>query len=222
MLTLTTIKKFSSTYRQSTHGIAALEFALVTPFLLASFYATVEFSNYNMQVRRAQIAVDLSADFMSTDDNDQFTMQERWQVEDIWAIVNPTAHNSVTASYWASGYSRALASVEFVIDPTCTQPGCSYEPNVLWSFQVGASGVESPVHLSCDVEVVGNSVTLKGSEIPEGFVGRGAIIVADYTFQYQPIFNNSFVKKSQIHVNSIRKTRGGETLNTNGSHTTWC
>jgi uncharacterized membrane protein len=114
-------------------GVAATEFALTVPILLVMFGAVVELSSFTMQSRRASQAATLAAEFLSRDGDSVLRVAERHIVEDIWMIVNPTAHLATTPrdGAWANGYSRAMASVSFAPDPSCQLQECPYLPEVL-------------------------------------------------------------------------------------------
>ena len=71
-------------------GVAAVEFALIIPVFMTLFFGVVEYSKYTMETRRAQMAVDAAADYLSRDNDGTLQMAERHIVEDIWMIMNPT------------------------------------------------------------------------------------------------------------------------------------
>jgi len=207
---LTSLKRFA----RATHGIAATEFALIVPLMLVLVIGVVEYSNYSMINRRASLAAEFAADYLSRDNDSLLYLPERWIVEDIWMMVNPTSHNSTVprGGVWANGFSRSFSSAAFIPDdPACIGQGCSYSVDVQWSFLFRDS-VKNPVQLQCDVNIVGNSVPLTGNQLPVGMAGRAPVVVVDFVYPYKPLINNYFVGDQEFHVNAIRKTRDGTVL----------
>ncbi len=203
-------------YSDSESGIATLEFALIFPVFLVLFYGIAEIINYSMIKRRAKMAVDFGVEFISRDDNNSLTGVERMNALDIWAIMNPNANlaTDLRAGRRAAGYTRAFAGVQFTPTPAgCVGAACDFEPDVIWTFYWGhGSWADNPVRISCTLDVVPNSVKLDGSKIPEGMLGRGAVIMGDYTFRYVPLLKNKFLEEQDIHVSAIRKTRGDKAV----------
>lgn len=191
-------------------GVAATEFALVVPALLVVFMGLVEVSNFAMQNRRAYQAATLAAEFLSRDGDNVLKSAERHIVEDIWMIVNPTAHLATTprAGQWANGYSRAMASVGFAKDPSCKGSQCPLLPDVNWTF-LYQDVIANPVYTHCDLDIVSNSAPLDGESIREGVVGRAPVVVVDFTYPYIPLLQGWFFPTSELHVNAVRKTRNG-------------
>lgn len=194
-------------------GVAATEFALVIPVLIVVFMGLVEVSNFVMQNRRAYQAATLAAEFLSRDGDNVLRAAERHIVEDIWMIVNPTAHLATTprGGVWANGYSRAMASVAFATDPACRAATCPLLPEVDWSF-LYQDVISTPVYTHCDLDIVENSDPLDGHSIREGMVGRAPVVVVDFTYPYIPLLQGWFFPTSELHVNAVRKTRNGVLL----------
>ncbi|MEO0327973.1 MAG: TadE/TadG family type IV pilus assembly protein [Pseudomonadota bacterium] len=201
-------------FRSKEDGIAAIEFALIFPVLLVICLGVIEFSNYTMIERRASLATDFAADYLSRDDDGTLELPERWIVEDIWMMVNPTSFEATQArgGQWANGYSRAFASAKFdPVDSNCLGVGCEFDPQVQWSF-LFQDIIANPVRVQCEVEIVGNSVPLDGTKIPEGMTGRAPIVIVDFVYPYKPLLGERFFPEQEKHVTAIRKSRDGITL----------
>lgn len=208
------------TLRKAQDGVAAIEFALVFPIILTIFYGVAEILNYNLQQRRGKMAIDYGVEFMSRDDDNVMTGIERMNALDIWAIVNPTANaasDTSTNNRRARGYSRSFADVEFTPTPAgCSGSACTYEPNVIWTFYwYGRAETEKPVQIQCELDVVANDMTLDGRRIPEGVLGRSALVMGHYTFRYKPLLKHRFMEAHDVSVHAIRKTRGATALQHN-------
>ena len=194
-------------------AVAAIEFALLVPMLIIVMAAVVELSNFAMQSRRAHLAANLAADFLSRDGDGILNEGERHIVEDIWMIVNPTAHLATVPrdGLWANGYSRALSSVTFAKAPTCKLTNCPLLPTVKWSF-LYQDIISRPIYAHCKLDVVANNVALTGNNIRQGVVGRAPIVQADFTYPYIPLFQGWLFPTLELHVNAVRKTRNGVAL----------
>lgn len=194
-------------------GVAATEFALIVPILLVLFGGVVELSSFTMQSRRANQAATLAAEFLSRDGDSVLRVAERHIVEDIWMIVNPTAHLATTPrnGLWANGYSRAMASVTFAEDPACQAAECPLLPDVLWSF-LYEDIIADPVYLHCEVDIIENAEPLDGTAIRRGVVGRAPAVVVDFTYPYIPLLQGWLFSPVELHVNAVRKTRNGVAL----------
>lgn len=194
-------------------AVAATEFALIVPVLFIVFVGLVEVSNFAMQNRRAYQAATLAAEFLSRDGDNVLQIAERHVVEDIWMIVNPTAYLARTPreGQWANGYSRAMASVSFAVEPSCRAAQCPLLPQVNWSF-LYQDAISAPVYIHCDLEIVANSDPLDGNSIREGVVGRAPVVIVDFTYPYFPLLQGWFFGASELHVNAVRKTRNGVVL----------
>lgn len=191
-------------------AVAATEFALLIPLLLIVFMAVVELSNYIMQSRRAHQAAVQVAEFLSRDGDNMLTSDERHVAEDIWMIVNPTAHLATTPrdEIWANGYSRAYASASFVTDPKCKTAPCPLVPKVLWTF-LYQDIISKPVYTHCKLDIVDNSATLTGQNIRTGLVGAAPVVIVDLTYPYFPLLQGWLFPSLELHVNAVRKSRNG-------------
>lgn len=198
-------------------GVGTVEFALIFPVFMTLFFGVVEYSKYNMETRRAQMAVDAAADYLSRDDDGMLKVSERQIVEDIWMIMNPTSYlaTQLTGNDRPDGYARAFASVRFNKETGCGTD-CGYEPEVLWSLLV-KSGTENPVSTACELTVVTNSTALDGSNIREGSTGRSAVVIADFTYPYKPLLEGWLLPAKELHVNAIKRTRSGSALDYAGN-----
>lgn len=193
-------------------GVAAIEFALVLPLFITLFFGVVELCNYNLQSRRASMAVNFAAEFLSRDGNNELAVAERHVVEDIWMITNPTAYlaTELRDGNWANGYARALASVRFDKTSGCKKD-CAYEPETVWSF-LYRDVVDQPVSVSCLLDVSQNSDELSGSAIRQGATGRTPVVIADFTYPYKPMLEGWLLPSAELHVRAIRRTRSGVLL----------
>lgn len=219
--------EFLRKFHRSDEGVAATEFALVVPILIALLFAVIEYSKFNLVDRRADFSAHMLAEYLSRDADNFLARSERHQAQDIWMMVNPTADGAdeFNRGGWQRGYSFGWASVEFnPEDPACAAVGCDFEPEVEWVFHL-PFGTQKQVKTSCELEIVPNSVRQDGTNIPEGMVGRAALVLVDIVYPYEPLLVSGFLPAQEKHVNAIRKTRSAMHLRhfTQGAnYMTWC
>lgn len=199
-------------FARDTAGVAAIEFAFVIPIFIILFFGAVEYSKYTMESRRAEMAVDFAAEYLSRDGDGMLEVAERHIVEDIWMIMNPTSYlaTELRGGQWANGYSRALASVRFEKTSGCSKD-CAYVPKVVWSF-LFQDVIEKPVSVQCELTVVANTASLDGTNIREGVTGRAPVIIADFTYPYKPLLEGWLLPATELHVNAVKRTRNGVAL----------
>lgn len=246
-------------------GAAALEFGLVMPIFVALFFGFVELSAMNLHSRRAQQSVDFAAEYLSRDNDNMLTQEERWVAEDIWQIVNVTSFNTTGGDAYENSrgnYARSFAAADFVVDPTTCGtsvtvggvgiPGrgkgkgaergkgkkkghdesvtvsvdtdCEYVPELAWSF-LASQGISEPKRRTCDQTLVENNEATDETSLPKGVVSRGAIVIADFTYKYEPFFELGFIPQHEKHLTAIRMSRSGVLLDTNEtskSHMVYC
>lgn len=201
--------------REARDGVAATEFVLIVPFFLIILLGLVEIANYVLVNRRASLAADFAAEYLSRDNDGILTVAEREIVEEIWMMVNPTAR-SVSGGGPQRGedkYARAYASVNFTPDdPACLKFGCDYTPIVQWTY-LEKDGVHKTKQTQCNnVQVVEDDQALNGNEIPAAMIGRAPIVIVDLVFPYVPLLGQDWIASQEIHVYSLRKTRAGTIL----------
>lgn len=219
--------KCTAIVKRDRNGVAAVEFALLAPMILLLLLAVVEYSKFTMVDRRAGLAAQMLAEYLSRDPDNFQTRDERHQAQDIWMIANPTADgaNEFSDSGWQRGYSFGWASAEFVPrDPTCTNATCEFDPEVNWVFHL-PFGTQKQVKTSCNLETVPNSTPLDGTNVPIGIAGRAAIVMVDIVYPYQPLVGGQLIAHQERHVNAIRKTRSSSPLEhftLRANYMTWC
>lgn len=203
--------------RGSEAGSVSIGFALTIPILMSVFFAVAEVSYYNMNTRRAQQAVDFAAEYLSRDDDNLLTDEERWLAEDIWQIVNTTSFINTGGDAYENSrgnYARSFSSIEFVRTPEGCSPEdseCNLAPKMGWSF-LASQGIDAPKRRPCDQVVVPNQKNLDENSLPQGSLGRGSLVIADFTYKYKPFFETGPLPEIENHIYSIRATRGGDTL----------
>ena len=202
-------------FGHSHEGVAAIEFALLFPIFIVLFAGTIEFSNYILQIRRGQMAVDFTTDFISRDDDSDMSYIERKRISDIWSWVNPTARYATSArwGYNVEGYSRSYSSIEFekTAAACINQIRCTYDVKPLWVTSDKTGWAKNPQLSTCKQTLVNNYVKVDPDKIPKGLAGRAPIVRSDFSFEYSPYvtFGFDIIPDQTLYVYAIRKVRNG-------------
>ncbi|MCI5048064.1 MAG: pilus assembly protein [Aquisalinus sp.] len=198
-------------FPKSEQGTSSIEFALIFPVLAAMMLSVIEYSHYITVTRRADYASQFFAEYLSRDADNQLTNGERIQAQESWGILNPHLNDpDDSRRAGARTHAYGYASVDFEkADPDCEGSDCELAPNVHWTFYGGSYRGIQGIRMSCDPEIVANSVEQDGTNIPEGMVGRTAIIMTDIVYRYEPILAGGLLPTFEQHVSSVRKTRSG-------------
>lgn len=208
-------------FAASEDGVAFIEFALIVPVFITLAFSLAELFHFNMVDRRAKHAADFAAEYISRDVDNNMMFWERHVAEDIWQIVNTTSFNrnlNISGDRTRGNYTRGFASIAFdPVDPSCTGNDCEYVANPLWVWSVRGRATARKIR-TCEQELVSNNTKLDETTLPKAFAGRSSMIVTDFVYRYEPLMDIKLLERSDKHVISMRKTRGGVTLETPRSH----
>jgi Flp pilus assembly protein TadG len=131
-------------FARSERGLAAVEFALIAPVLVATYMGMAELSMAMMAERRASHAASVVADLVS-----QSSQINQTQVSDIFDV-----GDAIMAPFPSDGLSLRVSSVRKVDDKTA--------PTVVWSRGQGldALGAVTPAGFPPNLLVAGDSVIM--------------------------------------------------------------
>ncbi|MDD9911370.1 MAG: pilus assembly protein [Ahrensia sp.] len=200
-------------FRRAIDGVAAIEFAFIFPALLAMLVGVIEFTHYTTLNRRAEFANYMMADYLSRDDNDSMSDEERVTIQDIWSLVNPHAQQAYNQSSQLK-YAVGLAAADFTPhDPNCRDSyACTFDANVQWTYAGSTDGSVSGSRISCNVSIVSDSTPPSSSTVPQGMSGRGSLVISHASYVYQALFADWFIPTFEKTVTSYARTRSGEVL----------
>ena len=116
-------------------AVAAVEMALVTPFLLLMFLGSVELSRYFMIAKRVSNAAANMANLLATSKTD-LTEAELLFISQARMLVPSIAEDTPQGFSYADKHPVALASIEFRPTVAGCQDGCTYEAFVTDSFML--------------------------------------------------------------------------------------
>jgi Flp pilus assembly protein TadG len=207
--------------RQDQRGIAAIEFALILPFMLTLYFGIVELSKGYMASQRmtlvARTLADLTAQQAQQPQSPCAATSGGINVPDACMSNIFAASSAIMAPYSATKLTMTVSQIQLTkkSDGTCCQAKTD------WTI-ANNGGTQRP----CQVLTPGNAAPVSTSTIPTGFTASpstiGAVIVADVTYQYIPgfsfeIWNWKASKIFSLAQSQYMRTRASNTLNYTGT-----
>lgn len=180
------------TLLRARRGVAALEFAIVVPFVLALLFGVVDVSRAIVMARRLTVAAAATATIAST---------MAVQASNLNALTGQQAWQASTAPFanfpeWQLGqrpgtFAITLSSVVFTGSPSGCTTACSYAAQVAWSV---ANPAGQPRLRSCGT--LGKAADGSASSLatlPADDYGPTSIVVADVAGVFTPMFTAVFL-----------------------------
>jgi Flp pilus assembly protein TadG len=215
------LREFVQKARQDQRGIAAIEFALILPFMLTLYLGIVELSKGYMASQRMTLVARTLADL--TAQQQQLQTGSTTNVTDSIMSNIFAASSAIMAPYDSSKLTMTVSQIKLQLKSdniTC----CDAKTD--WTI-ANNGGTKRP----CQVLSPGNAAPVSTSTIPTGFTQSpsttGALIVADVTYQYIPGFSFEIWNWKASKIFSLAQTqymrpRGSNTLTYAASTGTKC
>lgn len=188
-------------------AVAALEMALVTPFLLLMFLGSVELSRYFMIAKRVSNAAANMANLLATSKTD-LTEAELLFISQARMLVPSIAEDTPQGFSYADKHPVALASIEFRPTVAGCQDGCTYEAFVTDSFML-AEGVGRACGKQTKID---DDAPSSFAGVPASLYGPGSAVVVDFRYSYTPLFGSRFVQAFTIHRAAFMAPRYASTV----------
>jgi Flp pilus assembly protein TadG len=187
--------------RRDVAGVAALEFAIVAPFLILVLLGTVELYNEITSGRRVQQASYSIAQIISEAPNPPGAVdyQDLQMAHDSAMIVFPLVLGDSASKgiNWSKDISITISSIVVTQDPTCAgNANCQYIANVAWTW--GDAKRPCSVNLQKAADTSDPSPTT----LPSDAFAPGSLIVADVSYHYTPVIFGGIVHS----INYTRST----------------
>lgn len=167
-------------------GVAAVEFALILPFMLLLYLGTAELTYGLMANRKMTLVSRTLADLAA-----QTTATSGITDAEMTSIF--TAAAAIMSPYDTTPLRMSFSSIRFVPN-TATPP--VYTARTVWTAVYTVSGSLKGTARPCGataITKVSNSTSPSSTTMPEGLYGAGTIIVADVSYTYTPPFSGSFL-----------------------------
>ena len=203
----TTVSRFAGARR----GIAALEFALVAPFLLALLFGSFELTRYINTTRQITNLADSVAQLFAQNTSGSINDTDLHFAIDSTMVTFPNVLNDAHKQgiYWYQDIYVAMSSVAFSPTvATCTS-NCVYNAKVMWT--TGSRPCSTNLTSAAD------TAPPSATTLPAGAFGPGSMIVVDVVYFYKPIVATSLLGVKTIsrstyfqprYVSSVKYTGG--------------
>lgn len=155
-------------------GIAAVEFAILLPFMIFLYVGATELVQAMITSRKASVIARSMADLVAQQPaNTDLTAA---QLNDII-----TGAKAIMAPYSISSLKMTVSSIEFSAK---TAPATGYNAKTKWSVTTNGGTLRPCTTLTSSPDGVNGGITT----IPEGLYSAGSLIVADVAYAYTPTF----------------------------------
>ena len=173
-------------------GLAALEFALLLPLLVTLLFGVVDLSEAIIFSRRLTVAAQETATIAST-----LAVQSNNQN----ALTENQAYDATTAPFalfpsWQGGpnpgtFAITLSVATFTASPSGCTSSCTYSGKISWSG-VNPNGQANLRTCGPVPPAASNTAAPSLATLPPGVFGPTAIIVADVSAPFTPLFTGYF------------------------------
>ncbi len=169
---------------RSRTGIAAVEFAMILPLMIALMLGSVEIARYIVFSRKVELVANTAVEMLTQNGTGTVNYTDLHFAQDSTMVIFPqilqdAANKGVT---WSNDISISMASVQFSPQPaTCTN-SCTYVAKVVWN-----SG-PNPRPCGTNLAAVADTSTPTPTTLPTDLYGPGSVLVVDITFTYTPLF----------------------------------
>lgn len=209
------IKACLSRYSQNRDGSAAVEFAVIMPLFVSTFFGVLELANYSMVDRRAGFSVEYYAEVMAVATGRTLN-RDLFQGESINSMVNPTSSPRYkdNPAFWARrSHEMAVASVDMIrIDPECEGSSCEFTPEVLWRYDRAYYLGRKLKPFGCELEVSSAPAEADADVINEAYVGRSPVIMTRIAYEYHPLVLPDLIFKRYHKKAATRAVRSSQPI----------
>lgn len=165
-------------------GVAAVEFALILPFMLLLYLGTAELTYGLMANRKMTLVARTLSDLTA-----QTSATSGITDAEITSIF--TAASAIMSPYDPAPLRMSISSIRFV--PNSATPPV-YTARTVWTAVYTVGGVSKGTARPCGANAitqVANSVKPTSTTMPVGLYGPGTVIVADVSYLYTPPFSGA-------------------------------
>ncbi len=199
------IRRFGGMGRDK-KGIAAVEFALILPFMMLLYLGTAELTYGLMANRKMTLAARTLSDLVAQQ-NDT-TSATPGRITDAKLTTIFTAANAIMAPFTATPLKLAVSSIGFTPN-TATPP--VYTARTQWT---AISNTGTPRPCSVNLTSVANTSHPSSTTMPAGLFGAGTVIVADVSYDFTPPFSGTLFSWTQSGWGQAAKSSITFTQNT--------
>lgn len=181
--------RFAARLCRDLSGLAAVEFALAAPVVLAIFLSGAEITNFaitKMRLSQTALHVADNASRIGTDSLLTAPQISEKQINDLLIGANMQA-----GSLDLAGRGRVIiSSLEPMADPNTTG-----RFKIHWQRCYGAKSFPSSYGVAGDTNLTGMGPTGQRATAPEG----GGVIFVEIAYDYEPLFSDRLIPNRTIH-----------------------
>ncbi len=215
MQTRTRLASRLAGFRHNRKGVAAVEFAMLLPFILLVYFGTVETTQAVMASRKATIAARTIADLVAQQANGT-------SLTDAQANEVLSSASSIMSPFASTKLAVTVSSINIATNATTG----IVEAKPIWTLTANG-GVARPCQVLTSVS---NTTTPTSTNLPSGIYTPGPVVVADVVFTYQPTFGSSLLNTqtglsgvlTSRHTVYIRPRASSVAIPYSGSQATQC
>jgi len=183
-----------SAFARDKGAVAAIELAIVMPFLLLMFLGAIELSRYFMISKRVSTAAANMAQLLATSKGER-TEGELSFIIQARLLVPTLAEDTRYGISYEDQHPTSLASIEFRPTVAGCADNCTDEAFVTDSFaHQGWVGRPCGKQQKISDE---SAPTYTG--VPASLYGPGSVVVADFNYDYRPLFGGRFINQISMH-----------------------
>jgi Flp pilus assembly protein TadG len=174
-------------FSRSTGGIAAVEFALILPLMIAIVFGSVEAARILTFSRRVNLVANTTIQMLTQNSTGTVNYIDLHFAQDSAMVIFPQVllDSSQRGESWSQDVQISMASVQFTLaNPSCTSK-CSYNEKVVWRAgpNLRPCGVNAITAASSDASTPSTTM------LPPDVFGPGSIVVVDIVYTYKPLFD---------------------------------
>ncbi|MDT2019267.1 TadE/TadG family type IV pilus assembly protein [Methylocella sp. CPCC 101449] len=163
-------------------GVAAVEFALILPFMLLLYLGTAELTQGLMASRKSTLVARALSDLVA-----QLAAGSNMTDTETTNVFN--AATAIMSPFPTTTLKMTITSVEFVANSARTN---GYDAKPRWTITRNGGTARQCAVLT----PVANTAAPASNNMPNGMYGAGSIIVADVSYAYQPPFGTAVLQWS--------------------------
>jgi Flp pilus assembly protein TadG len=179
-------------FARSRRGVAAVEFALVLPFMVLLMLGSVEVARLITFSRKIELVANTAVEMLSQNDTSApgnsnegvVNYQDLHFTQGAALVIFPQLLKDAANKgvLWTSDISISMASVTFTPTPSTCTTSCTYTANVVWN-----SG-PNPRPCGTNLAAVADTSTPTPTTLPTDLYGPGTVLVVDIVYTYTPLF----------------------------------
>lgn len=176
------------------HALAAVEFALILPFLVLLMLGTVEAARLIIFSRNVtQVAATMEG-MLNQNGTGSVNYIDLHFAHDSAMVIFPQMLQDAAQKKisWGNDISISMASVLFTPNPSTCTSNCTYTANVVWNSGSNKRACGVPLTPVADTAAPSNTT------LPMDVFKSGSLIVVDIAFNYTPIFGLGIFKAIPI------------------------